>query len=170
MKDLIFIGGAKGVGKSTVIDRVRQMVNISVVNTGEIYRNATERRINPEEEIVDYLINHHLGLIDTHYTGGYSKTPNGGHFPRGLSKDNLMRIHSVKSIDFILLDLDERDLIQRRISSKEEKYHDAWVMRKEMEMNRCYFEEYCEDLLIDGLIIRNVDITQTTSLIVGRIR
>ena len=74
MKDLIFIGGAKGVDKSTVIARIKEIIDIQVVNTGDIYRRAIEKWANPEDEIVDYLINYHFGLVDTHYTGGYSKT------------------------------------------------------------------------------------------------
>ncbi len=169
MKDLILIGGAKGVGKSTVIDKIRERMNIEVVNTGDIYWYSIKKGLDPEKEIADYLINYHLGLVDTHYTGGYYKTPDGGHFPRGLSKENLIFINSVKSIDLILLDLDEKNLIQRRIDSKERKYHDVEVMRKELEMNRYYFGEYCKDLSIAGLIITNSDINKAISLIIGRI-
>ncbi len=166
MKDLILIGGAKGVGKSTVISEIKKITKINVVNTGEICINAIKNKLNPEEEIRNYLIKHHYGIVDTHYTGGYS---NKG-FSRGLSKEYLLDIAESKSIDLILLDLDEESLFKRRYGSKEKKYQDREAIRKELEMNRYYFEQYCKDLLISGFTILNTEVKKTVDAIWGRIK
>lgn len=165
MKDLIFLGGAKGTGKSTVIKRLQEYRKIDTINTGEIYLKAIKNRIDPEKAICDFLVGDYKGIVDTHYTGGYS---NGG-FSRGLSKENLKGISKSKSIDLILLDLEEDILLKRRCESKEEKYRDRRVMCLELESNRNFFEEYCKDLLITGMRILNIDCSATVKQINCRI-
>lgn len=166
MKDLVFIGGAKGVGKSTIIDRLARSVEFKVVNTGDIYVYARDNELNPEQEIAMYLIHNHKGIVDTHYTGGYSN----GNFPRGLAKKYLLNIAKVKSIDFILLDIDKETLFKRRCTSKPKKYQDKDVICLELKMNRYYFKQYCNELLISGLIIKNESIDQTINKILRRIK
>ncbi|MBU3907352.1 MAG: AAA family ATPase [Nanoarchaeota archaeon] len=165
MKDLIFIGGAKGVGKSTVLEYLKKHVQIEVVNTGDLFTKSKQNGLNPEEAIKAYLIDVHNGMVDTHYAGGYSV----GKFSRGLSRENLLRIASVKSIDLILFDLDKKTLFKRRCGNKEEKYQDVNLIDLELKKSREYFRQYCEDLLISGLVIDNIDLDRTMELVLGRI-
>jgi adenylate kinase len=155
MKDLIFIGGPKGIGKSTIILELNKYLQLPVVNTGEIVIQSKARGLSPEKEIEKYLIEDFRGIVDTHYAGSYN---GGGVFPRGLSKEALINIQKRKSIDFILLETNEETLFFRRLNHKSERYHDRKVMQLEIEYSRIYFEEYCKDLLIPGKIIDNTEI------------
>lgn len=166
MRDLIFIGGAKGVGKSTVVNRLKEITKIESVNTGDIYANAKRNNIDPEEEIARFLMGSYRGLVDTHYTGGYCD----GHFPRGLSREALLDIIELKSIDLIMLDIDEETLFNRRCANKEDKYCNKELIHLECASSRHYFEQYCKDLLMSGLLINNIDLNQTVELIMRRIR
>ena len=166
MKDLIFIGGAKGIGKSTIIDLLMNQVKINVINTGELVFEARKLNQDVESRISDYLMGDFKGIVDTHYAGGlYNKS-----FPRGLSKDNLLKIAKHKSIDLILLETDEEILINRRKLGKPERYHDPEVIHLELEMSRIYFKQYCNELSISGLIINNLYPEKTVSDIMRRIK
>ena len=108
----------------------------------------------------------HKGLVDTHYAG-YSAQG----FVRGISRKNLLAIASRKSIDIILLDLDVDTLFERRtrdILSK--RSLDKEHMQKELVANRAYFEQYCKDLLISGLVVLNYDTENSMSKILKRIK
>lgn len=76
----------------------------------------------------------------------------------------------LKSIDLILLDLDEETLFKRRCESKADKYWDRGLVHLELELSRHYFEQYGKDLLISGLVINNTGINRTVELILRRIR
>ena len=54
MKDLILVGGAKGVGKTVVLKKVLEILPIGIVNTGKIYTSAIERGENSEKAIFDF--------------------------------------------------------------------------------------------------------------------
>src|SRR3989338_7194236 len=109
MKDLIFIGGAKGVGKSTLVEKLRTYFSINVINTGEFFIQARENGLNYDQEISEYLKNKHRGLVDTHYAG-YQ----GNGFVRGISREGLLAIKSLKTIELVLIDLDLQTLLKRR--------------------------------------------------------
>jgi adenylate kinase len=157
MKDLVFIGGAKGVGKTTIVSKLSKLMGIPMVNTGEIVLRARNIGLDPELEIEKYLCGQFRGIVDTHYTGGYF----GEKFSRGLSKMSLLSIGRVKSVDLVLLEVNDDVLFQRRLDCRSPKYQDKQVMHLELECNRAYFHEYCKDLLTCGRIINNVDLNDT---------
>ena len=163
--DLIFIGGAKGVGKTTLLHQLQQMTNLSCINTGEIFIYAKQNFLNPEEEICDYLLDTHYGLVDTHYAG-YSS----GQFVRGLSKENLFQINLYKKMDFILIELEPNLLLERRFNdSNNKRIKEIRLINEEIKLNRTYFEEYCRELSINGLIVQNLDINETINILLRRI-
>lgn len=163
--DLIFVGGAKGVGKTSLLGRLQQVTNLSCINTGEIFTYARQNKLNPEEEISNYLLNSHFGLVDTHYAG-YSSNK----FVRGLSKDSLHKISLSKRIDLILIELEPEILMERRINDPNiERIKDIRLINEEIELNRMYFKEYCSDLSIEGLVVQNIDIDQTINVLLRRI-
>ncbi len=167
MKDLIFIGGAKGIGKSTLIKKIKESINIDSISTGNIVVEARKKNIDPEVEIFNCLSAQYYGIIDTHYVG-YSKEG----LVRGLSKHHLLNLKKIKSIDLILLDLDKEFLLKRRLNNAEKPVFplEEWYsIEKELEMSRYYFDQYCKDLLIQGLKIFNIDLNETFYEIMERL-
>jgi adenylate kinase len=63
----------------------------------------------------------------------------------------------------VLIDLNIEDLIERRRKDSRERIKDLGHMEKELEMNRTYFRQYCEDLLTQGYVIFNRDLETCVS-------
>lgn len=165
MKDLIFVGGAKGVGKTSVLKEVSKMIPIEIINTGKIYTATRIRGEDSEKAIFDSLV-HHNGIVDTHYVG-YK----GNGFVRGLSSVYLKKLEAIKKIDLVLIDLNAKDLIERRrkdISMR--RIEDYNHMERELGENRHYFWQYCEDLLTQGYVLFNKDLETCVSKLLEIIR
>lgn len=161
MSDLIFLGGAKGIGKSTVLKELLKEYKIDTVNTGNIYLAAKRDLVDPELAIVMDLSNRNYSIVDTHYAGYFK---NG--FVRGLSKENLLKLSNKKSLAFILMEIDEKELLRRREKDcSTERIHNSDHLRKELEMNHFYFNQYCKDLSAEGTIIINRDIEKSKNKI-----
>jgi len=166
MKDLIFIGGAQGVGKSTVIKEVKRISGINIFSTGTFYGQGNKNIHNPGDSIKDYLTNGFYGIIDTHYAGN---SPYG--LIRGLTRENLLSIASKKTIDLVLMELDFNTLLERRLrDNKRKRNNDVETCRRDIEMNSVYFHEYCKELNIEGLKITNYDINLAIRRILERIK
>lgn len=168
MKDLIFIGGARGVGKSILIKRIKETINVGSISTGNIVVEARKKNTDPEIEIFNCLSTQHYRIVDTHYAG-YSKEG----LVRGLSKHHLLNLKKIKSIDLILIDLDKESLLKRRLNDAGKPVfplEGGYSIEKELEMNRYYFDEYCKDLLIQGLKIFNIDLNKTFYKIMERLK
>lgn len=163
MGNLLWLGGAKGVGKSTLAELLKLKYNLDIVNTGNILKNAKLNRIIGEYDIVNELNSGFQGIVDTHYAGY-----NSGGFVRALSKDNLLKIN--KSIDLFLVDLDVDSLWSRRKNDfTNDRIKDKDNIARELESNRNYFKEYCIDLNQKGNILMNYDLIKTVDLIGGLI-
>ena len=168
MEKLVILGGAKGVGKSTLIQRLVKIKPLRIVNSGEIVASALNKNLDPEEAIKGYLLETSADLIlDTHYAG---YTPKG--FIRSLSANSLCVIKKVKSIDLILLDLDTQSLIKRRTEDENKKRIPprGFSAETELEMNRVYFREYCKDLSIPGITIINYNLNKTLEQVINWIK
>jgi len=164
MKNLIFIGGAKGVGKSTLIEHVRYFKDIPVINTGKIYIQAKNANKNPELEIINALKTYE-GIVDTHYAGYF-----GNGFVRALSEDNLKELAVTVSLDCILVEINLEQLLTRRHKdSQKDRIIDINHAGTELEENKKHFLEYCKNLNIDGLILANESIEQSVQQILRRI-
>lgn len=137
MKNLIFIGGAKGVGKTTLIESITCFSDLSVINTGKIYTQARNTNNNPELEIIHFL-KCYEGIVDTHYAGYSDKG-----FVRALSKDNLKELTVSRSLDLILVETNlEQLMIRRYKDTNRDRIKDIDHARSELEENKKYFLEY----------------------------
>jgi adenylate kinase len=164
MVDLAIIGGAKGVGKSSLIQKVSEQTGKPSINTGEIFLRARREGLNFETELQKAFVNHY-GLVDTHYVG-YS----GCGFIRGMSEELLLGLKGLKSIDLVLVDLDLDTLMQRRSTDlRETRIFNPEHAGKELEMNRYYFNEYCKEITIKGLIVKNYNLDAAAKEIARRV-
>ena len=155
-KELIFIGGARGVGKSTIIKEANEILKLPVLYTGKIYKEAIEKNIEPEQSIYKNIMTH-KGFVDTHYAG-----KNGNKFKRNIKKENLINIaHKRDEIKFVLIDLNLEELLERR---KKDNYKNRKIRNlsidetlEELELNKEYFNKYIQETGKEGFIINNKD-------------
>ena len=73
MNKLVFIGGSKGVGKSTLSKKISKELGFDYINTGDKIRSYRE---NFHQEFTKDLISLRKNtLIDTHYAASSRKSP-----------------------------------------------------------------------------------------------
>ena len=159
---MYFVGGAKGVGKSSLLREVSKQTGLLVVNTGDFFREATQSYQNNVKEIAKkniilYFCESVPAIADTHYAGFLDGIYN-GRFERGLHQDELGLLAQNVDLELILIDLDPLILRERRIDdANNDRDHLFESIRKEIEANRIYFDEYCLELGKKGVIIENID-------------
>lgn len=151
MKDLILIGGAKGVGKTTLLEALNKMYSVPLMNTGDIVVKARECGSDPEEEVYNFLMGEYSGMVDTHFVGYQGKG-----FVRALSREHLLSINQKKTIDLVLIDLDLDTVLKRRLKDPlKERIYSPEHTARELERSRYFFKKYCGDLNVPGIVIIN---------------
>jgi|TARA_B100001971_G_C18247140_1_gene575156 adenylate kinase len=155
MKKMIFIGGSKGVGKTTLSRRIYSEIEIEYINTGERFRKY---RPDFDELFSDELsgLNEEV-LIDTHYSASSSKTPYDFHL--GLSKEALMKVkeNPIRK-EIILVTADPEIIHKRRFKdSIRGRCLEIEQIILENKMNDQYSKVYAEILGCDRSILDNSD-------------
>jgi|TARA_Y100000310_G_C20487926_1_gene717739 adenylate kinase len=164
MKNKIyFIGGAKGVGKSSLLNSKHIMnKGLEIVNTGDFFNRANKIynnnvKENAKEDMLDYLINNSPLIADTHYAG-FLNGIYSGKFERGLYEEELNFLDHNSELELILITLDPQIALERRkqdIRNQRDLNYDN--LKKEIEANQLYFAEYCSQLQKKRTVIENID-------------
>lgn len=153
-KRIIFVGGSKGVGKSTLSKRASLLNNFDYISSGERMRKYWE---NFHKEFTNEIINlNNSTLIDTHYAASRQKTPY--QFEIGMLEENLKKISLnnllrkrviyVFSSPELILERRQNDIHRIRCLNLEQIY-------LENEMNLKYSKIYAELLHADFFIFEN---------------
>lgn len=160
---LIFIGGAKGVGKTALLERLGSEEVVKVVNTGKVKRYSIERDIDFGQELDRLILTPERVILDTHYA-----VYNGEGFKRNGIYDSLYRLNQIKDLRFVLIDSDPYTVLRRRMgdSSRKRKLEPEHI-QQELERNRQYFGEFCSCLGIEGNVFINDDLEQSFKSIRG---
>jgi len=159
---LYFIGGSKGVGKSTVIKKASELSEILIINTGNFYLKDKQ---NAEESIVKHLLDCPVSIVDTHYAGHISGTFK-GEYKRGMKQTSIDGLAKVKEIELVLITLPVDELLERRINdSSELRDTNRENTLIELEQNFKYFKEYCMQLERCGYVIINQDFNGSVNIL-----
>jgi adenylate kinase len=154
MKEVYMIGGAKGVGKSSVIKLVSESTGLPVINTGDFF-SGKEPKIDTISRIVEYLHKNAPLIADTHYAG-FVNGVFGGQFERALPEEHLELLSKNAYPELFLIDLHPDELLMRRRNDIYNKRDlNSEHATRELEENRRYFSEYCKQLKKEGYVIPN---------------
>jgi adenylate kinase len=149
---LVFVGGSKGVGKTSLCREVVEANRLQYVHTGTIVG-----RYKPfhEAPLIKTLLSEGDKLIDTHYAASYRVDPY--LFYQGISDDGLRQISEGRIWGkVILITSSPKKILGRRISdAQERRCLDAEQIILENEENLRVAGIYSKLLKIPRFIINN---------------
>lgn len=153
MSIIYFIGGTKGVGKSTIISEANKFLNYKIIHSGTFFSFNTPYETAQINLLETLLSTNNPTILDTHYAG-FNKTKN--KYLRGLEKHNLQLLNENKNLKFILITSSYEEILNRRINDKTRtrdlrKEH----VIKEALLNNKYFNEYIKETNNRHAIINN---------------
>jgi len=156
-----FVGGAKGVGKSTLLKKISLENRLCLINTGDFF-NDKQSKESSKLSIINFLTNIQSPVIvDTHYAGCVDNIFS-GKFERGLYKPELEKLSQKIDIQLFLIEVDQITLYNRRINDpKNSRDIILENIRLDIVSNRKYFQEYCSQLNQNGHLILNYDLSKT---------
>jgi adenylate kinase len=164
-----FIGGAKGTGKSIIIEKFSNLTRLKVINTGNYFQGCRDLFLI-KQRIIGDLIKNSPVIADTHYAG-FLDGMYSGKFERGLYPKELETLSKGVNLELILVNLDVNLLIKRRKKDpKNTRDLDFQRALGELEYNKRYFEEYCNQLGVDGHIITNNNLNNSLNKLLERYR
>lgn len=121
MGKLVFIGGSKGVGKTSLSRKLSEEIGYEYINTGDrvrLYRPTFEE--NFVKELSELEGNY---IIDTHYAAYSRKDPY--NFFMGLSENSLSQINSNSDHSglIIFITADVETILKRRVLDADPRRH-----------------------------------------------
>jgi len=166
MKDkLYFVGGVKGVGKTSLINELRRNHKIGYINTGDLVRNY--RRMKKEDKqitnSVDLFIFNNLiflkdSIVDTHFAG---RTENGD-YVKGLDDYFLNALSLKKNIELVLVTASVDDIYERRAKDvlRRERILDKSDIEREIHATNYFIMNYAKIINKKPYFILNNDFNQ----------
>jgi len=153
-KQLIFFGGSKGVGKSSLAKAVSSRLDFEYINTGERFRKY---RPHFDKRFIQELIESDGSfIIDTHYAVSSSKTPY--EFQMGIDKKYQMhlRFSTTYSGRIILIKTSPQIVLERRRKDGEERRClELGQVIKENNFNLAYSRIYASCLNMPYHLLKN---------------
>lgn len=141
IKQLLFIGGSKGIGKTSLAKAISRRLQFEYINTGEKFRKY---RPEFDNKLVEELINLEKNfVIDTHYATSSRKTPYNFHI--GLNEDSQKKLRekSLYSGKIIIIKAKPETILIRRLKDGEERRClELHQIIKENEYNELYAKIY----------------------------
>ncbi len=163
-KELIFIGGSKGVGKTSLAKAISHLLDFEYINTGERFR-----RYRPEFDkkfIQELIDNEGKFVVDTHYAASSSKTPYDFHMGIDEKYQMYLRFNSEYSGKVILVEADPELVLQRRRKEGEERRcSELEQIVKENNFNSVYSRIYSSCLNLSHYLLRNEDLSMENAII-----
>ncbi len=156
MNKIYYVGGAKGVGKTTLLTDIAKEKGLQIVNTGSFFYVKQPKKII-KATVVNHLIKNTPLIADTHYAG-FIDGEYSGKYERTLYVDELALLAENSDLELILVEIDPEKLFSRRsLATNKKRNLNIEHVRAELRYNRKYFHDYCEQLSQQGFIINNND-------------
>ncbi len=163
MKKLIFFGGSKGVGKSSLAKEVSKNLDLIYLNTGERFRKY---RPNFQKEFIKELVESEgRYLIDTHYAVSSSRTPY--NLSIGIDERYLMHLRFNSKYDGViyLITADPEIILERRKQDRDpRRCLELSQISKENNLNDVYSKIYASCLNLPRSIFNNENLSLTDSI------
>ncbi len=164
MKNLFLVGGAKGVGKTTITSCTAEECGIERVETGKIVFDYIHKGLNCN--LNDYITEQLFTwdrdlLVDTHFAAYPHTQGMDRKFKRGLDKKNLYDLSKWFDIYLCLIDLDGEELLRRRMRDNKERITVLEMVQEELEFNRKASEIYSKETKKPVLRLYNYDPNST---------
>ncbi|MFW5846839.1 MAG: hypothetical protein ACOCUU_01645 [Nanoarchaeota archaeon] len=151
---IILIGGAKGVGKSTLLNGTDNTNDFTIVNTGDLKLYSDSKNLIFSDVLESFVYGHNNLVLDTHYA-----VYQGRDFRRNRLYEYLPPLIQGSDISLALIDLDLKILLERRRKDLEKSRNiDLDHMNKELEYNRKYFKHFCHLFDVKGHVFTNDDL------------
>lgn len=158
MKRVLFVGGAKGTGKSTLCKILSDKSKMKVINTGDFFSLYNVSKEETKQRIILSIIKESPIIVDTHYTG-FANSISDGNFERALFPSELEILSKKVDLHPVLVDINIETLIRRRENDKSNQRDMNFLSAtRELEHNRKNFLEYCQELRKKGYIIMNYNL------------
>jgi adenylate kinase len=156
-KKTLFMGGAKGTGKTTLCRALSICFNLPILNTGDFFSVQTPIE-ESKRRIINFIIKKSPLIVDTHYAGFIGGIYS-GKFERGLYNQELKRLLGDIDLELVLIDLDGNTLTDRRKRDNlNTRDLDPKNASNELYHNRIFFYQYCAEIKKPGKVILNYNL------------
>jgi len=157
--NLFMVGGAKGVGKTTLTLDVSSELSLGRIETGQIVFDYVFQGL-PLEELTKYITKEIFSqdrnlVLDTHYARYSDKEEPNKQFKRGLEPENLDRLLEKFNIFSCLVEVPLCELEQRRKNDPKKRIINPFYIMQEIEFNRRGYELYLKETNKEPFILVN---------------
>ncbi len=163
-KKIIFIGGSKGAGKTSLTKAVSSELGFDYINTGErfrLYRPKFDRKF--VQELID---SKGKFIIDTHYVASSSKTPYDFHMGIDEKYQMHLRFNSEYEGKIILIEASPEIVLERRKNDGDERRClELEQIIKENNFNSAYSKIYASCLNLPHNVFKNEGLSMDEAII-----
>src|SRR3989338_10217776 len=157
--NLFMVGGAKGVGKTTLTLDVSSELSLGRIETGQIVFDYVFQGL-PLEELTKYITKEIFSqdrnlVLDTHYARYSDKEEPNKQFKRGLEPENLDRLLEKFNIFSCLVEVPLCELEQRRKNDPKKRIINPFYIMQEIEFNRRGYELYLKETNKKPFVLTN---------------
>ncbi len=169
ISNLFFIGGAKGVGKTTLTSSICLDLDLERIETGKIVFNyiSNKSQIGLNDYIYNELLNYQGEdiLVDTHYSAYPHQKGMDTSFKRGLDAKHLQDLSKKFNINLCHIILNPNELLKRRVRDRKSRITTLELVKEELEHNVRACQMYSQEIGKSPLIITNNKSKETRDIL-----
>ena len=175
MHKLIIIGGAKGVGKTSLTSTLATECGLIRIESGKLIIEYRAMNPQPPFSLKDYIANsiaqiRQDSILDAHFAQYSEIEELTREFQRGLEPEHIIKLSQQFDIYPCLVEVPYYELLQRRMKEPKKRSIETEIIIEELEFNRKAYQMYLKELNKKPIIITNDDFDQTKSILLKWIR
>jgi len=170
---IFMIGGAKCVGKTSLTQMVSLETGIARLETGRVLSEyvSLHPSINFKDYLTEAILNNEQELIlDTHFAQYSPYAQKSGVFERGLETDNLTKLSYKFDIHLCLLEVNQEELLQRRLKNFKKSAIIPELISEELEYNLRASKIYSAELSKPVFRLENTEFNEAKLKLEGWIK